>query len=150
MLRALKLFQSYNNVEFFDLDEAKEEKESSITICGDVHGQYYDYLHIFKLNGLPSVCNAYLFNGDFVDRGSWSCEVIISMLALKILYPKHFLMTRGNHETINMNTMYGFKGEVEHKYSCKKLFGLFTEIFNALPLAYVIGGKVFVCHGGLM
>jgi len=58
-------------------------------------------------------------------------------------------MTRGNHETINMNNMYGFKGEVEHKYS-KVVFDLFTELFNALPLAYIVGHKIFVCHGGLM
>lgn len=31
-----------------------------ITVCGDVHGQYYDLLHIFKLNGLPSESNPYL------------------------------------------------------------------------------------------
>lgn len=37
-------------------------------MCGDTHGQYYDVLNIFKLNGLPSASNPYLFNGDFVDR----------------------------------------------------------------------------------
>jgi len=135
----------------FDLDEEEkdDQNKNKVTICGDVHGQYYDYLHIYKLNGLPSPQNAYVFNGDFVDRGSWSCEVIISMLCLKVLYPKYFMMTRGNHETINMNTMYGFKGEVEHKYN-RKVFDLFTELFNALPLAYIVGKKVFICHGGLM
>eukprot|EP00485_Elphidium_margaritaceum_P010617 CAMPEP_0202694504 /NCGR_PEP_ID=MMETSP1385-20130828/8351_1 /ASSEMBLY_ACC=CAM_ASM_000861 /TAXON_ID=933848 /ORGANISM="Elphidium margaritaceum" /LENGTH=529 /DNA_ID=CAMNT_0049350367 /DNA_START=35 /DNA_END=1624 /DNA_ORIENTATION=- len=153
MLEALKLFKNMKNVEFFELDEDDHKDNTAarntVTICGDIHGQYYDYLHIFALNGMPSTRNAYLFNGDFVDRGSWSCEVILSMLALKLLYPRHFMMTRGNHETINMNNMYGFKGEVEHKYSAK-VFDLFTEIFNALPLAYVLGKKVFVCHGGLM
>lgn len=153
MLSALKQFKAMKNVEFFDLAENDDSDEKSednfVTICGDVHGQYYDYLHIFELNGLPSSTNAYLFNGDFVDRGSWSCEIIISMLALKVLYPRHFLMTRGNHETINMNNMYGFKGEVQHKYNAK-VFELFTELFNALPLCYVVGGQIFVCHGGLM
>jgi len=155
MLAALKQFKAMNNVEFFSLDESEskenssEEEKNHVTICGDVHGQYYDFLHIFELNGVPSHSNAYLFNGDFVDRGSWSCEIIISMLALKVLYPRHFMMTRGNHETINMNNMYGFKGEVQHKYSAK-VFDLFTELFNALPLCYVIGESIFVCHGGLM
>lgn len=57
------------------------------TVCGDVHGQFYDLLNIFELNGLPSPENPYLFNGDFVDRGSWSVEVILTLLGFKVLYP---------------------------------------------------------------
>lgn len=57
-------------------------------------------------------------------------------------------MTRGNHETIAMNAMYGFEGECEKKYN-KTIFKLFTEMFNFIPIAYIIGKSVFVCHGGL-
>ena len=57
-------------------------------------------------------------------------------------------LTRGNHETTNMNKIYGFEGEVKHKYNetCMKVF---TEVFNLLPLAAVIEKKVLVVHGGL-
>jgi serine/threonine-protein phosphatase 5 len=57
-------------------------------------------------------------------------------------------LTRGNHETINMNKMYGFEGEVVHKYDVDT-FNLFTKIFQALPLAYILNSKVQVNHGGL-
>ncbi len=109
-----------------------------VTVCGDVHGQYYDLINIFEINGRPSETNPYLFNGDFVDRGSFSIEVILLLFAYKCLYPKHLHLNRGNHESVNMNKMYGFEGEVASKYSAE-MMALFTDIFQWLPLAHVIG-----------
>jgi len=120
----------------------------SVTVYGDVHGQYYDLLHALTLSGLPSEKNILVFNGDLVDRGSWSVEVIILVLSMKVAFPDFVHIARGNHETRSMNKVYGFEGEVRAKYN-ETCFELFLEIFCYLPLAHVIGGKVFVCHGGL-
>lgn len=121
---------------------------NKFTVCGDIHGQFYDLLNIFEINGLPGESNPYLFNGDFVDRGSFSVEVIFVLFGFKLLYPDHMFMARGNHESINMNQMYGFDGEVREKYS-KNMSDFFTEIFNWLPLCHLINNAVFVTHGGL-
>lgn len=118
------------------------------TVCGDIHGQYYDLLNIFELNGLPSDTNPYLFNGDFVDRGSFSVECIFTLLGFKLLFPDKFFMSRGNHESVTMNRMYGFEGEVKSKYSVE-MANLFTEVYNWLPLAHCINKRVLVMHGGL-
>ncbi|KAL6865201.1 hypothetical protein ACP4OV_016352 [Aristida adscensionis] len=118
------------------------------TVCGDVHGQYFDLLNIFELNGLPSEENPYLFNGDFVDRGSFSVEVILTLFAFKCLYPTAMYLARGNHESKSMNKIYGFEGEVRSKLG-EKFVELFAEVFCWLPLAHVINKKVFVVHGGL-
>jgi len=119
-----------------------------ITVCGDVHGQYYDLLNIWKMNGMPSETNPYLFNGDFVDRGSFSVEVILMLFAWKLCYPAHLHLARGNHETRNMNKLYGFEGEVTKKYD-NELYQLFCEAFCLLPLAHCINRSVFCVHGGL-
>lgn len=104
------------------------ETGKKITVCGDTHGQFYDLANIFKLNGMPSNDNPYLFNGDFVDRGSFSVEVILTLLAWKVANPKAMHLTRGNHESRNMTKLYGFEGEVVHKYD-SKVYELFMTCF---------------------
>lgn len=122
--------------------------DGEITVCGDVHGQYYDLLNIWEINGVPAEDNPYLFNGDFVDRGSFSVECILILFAWKLCHPKCIYLARGNHETKNMNKLYGFEGEVTKKYD-EDLYNLFCEAFCLLPLCHVINNKVFVVHGGL-
>jgi len=122
--------------------------EAKYTICGDIHGQYYDTLNIWSKNGYPSEKNPYLFNGDFVDRGSFSVECILALYIWKIHNPKCMFLNRGNHEGKNMNKLYGFEGEVKHKY-CMQTMTLFAHSFNMLPLCHVINKKIMVVHGGL-
>ncbi|KAK3823194.1 MAG: Metallo-dependent phosphatase-like protein [Benniella sp.] len=122
--------------------------DHKLTICGDVHGQFYDFNNIFKLNGRPSETHAYLFNGDFVDRGAFSLEIILTLFAYKLLYPNGMYLTRGNHETDDMNKVYGFEEEVKAKFS-ETMFKIFSETFAALPLAHLVQKKIFVVHGGL-
>lgn len=119
-----------------------------MTVCGDTHGQFFDLLEIFNRNGYPSAKHAYLFNGDFVDRGSWSTEIALLLYAYKWLNPTNFFLNRGNHETDDMNRVYGFEGECKAKYN-ERTFKLFSESFSALPLATLIGHKFLVLHGGL-
>ncbi|CAD0057586.1 unnamed protein product [Aureobasidium pullulans] len=95
--------------------ETHVDQGKKITVCGDTHGQYFDLMEIFRINGRPSADHAYLFNGDFVDRGSWSCEIALLLYAYKWLHPTSMFLNRGNHETDDMNRMYGFEGECKAK-----------------------------------
>lgn len=125
-----------------------ESEAPHVTVCGDVHGQFYDLLTIFETNGLPSPTNPYIFNGDFVDRGSFSFEVAITLLSCKVRFPACVHLNRGNHETRTMARFYGFDGEVRHKYD-DDVLELFHACFVRLPLCCVLHGRCLVVHGGL-
>ncbi|XP_031797905.1 serine/threonine-protein phosphatase with EF-hands 2 [Sarcophilus harrisii] len=122
-----------------------------ITVCGDLHGQLDDLIFIFYKNGLPSPERSYVFNGDFVDRGKHSIEILMILFAFMLVYPKEFHLNRGNHEDHLVNLRYGFTKEVMHKYKVngKKILKMLQEVFCWLPLATLIDEKVLIIHGGI-
>ncbi|XP_054908547.1 serine/threonine-protein phosphatase with EF-hands 2-like isoform X2 [Poeciliopsis prolifica] len=141
--RLLRILPNINHVSVCHTKE--------ITICGDLHGQLEDLLLIFYKNGLPSCEKPYIFNGDFVDRGKNSLEILLILFGFLLVYPNEVHLNRGNHEDHIVNLRYGFTKEVLGKYRVhgKKILKLLQKIFSWLPLATVINHKVLVVHGGI-
>lgn len=84
-----------------------QETPAPATICGDIHGQFYDVLELFKVGGeLPQT--RYIFIGDFVDRGYHSVETIELLFCYKLKYPQQIILLRGNHESRQITQVYGF------------------------------------------
>ena len=121
---------------------------SPITLVGDVHGQFYDVLELFRVGGDIPDTN-YLFMGDYVDRGAHSVETITLLMLLKLRYPGRICLIRGNHETRQITQIYGFYTECQSKYGNPRVWQYFTDVFDYLPIGAIIDNKVFAVHGGL-
>jgi serine/threonine-protein phosphatase PP1 catalytic subunit len=118
-----------------------------VCVVGDIHGQYYDLLRILEQCGSPPG-TTYLFLGDYVDRGPQCIETITLLLVYKILFPTRVCLLRGNHECAIMNELHGFKCECVSRYS-PRLWSIFNEVFDEMPIAASVGHRIFACHGGI-
>ncbi|XP_057206409.1 serine/threonine-protein phosphatase with EF-hands 2 [Triplophysa rosa] len=146
LLETWKLLRVLPNINRVSTCHSKE-----ITICGDLHGQLEDLLLIFYKNGMPSLEKPYIFNGDYVDRGKDSIEILLILFAFLLVYPGDVYLNRGNHEDHIINLRYGFTKEVLKKYKMhgKRILKLLQKIFSWLPLVTVIDHRVLVVHGGI-
>lgn len=121
--------------------------EPPLVVIGDIHGNIHDLLRI--LIEVPVYQHKCVFLGDYVDRGSYSLDVITLLFALKLQYPENVVLLRGNHEFRSTNSVYGFQKEIQERYHSDDLWNKFNEVFDYMPIAADVAGKILLVHGGI-
>ena len=135
------------SISVFKLEPNILNIKDPVTIVGDIHGQFYDLISLLSLGG-DFKDTQYLFLGDYVDRGSFSVEVIILLICAKLAYKDNVYLLRGNHECRQLTSYFNFKQECEIKYDLE-IYEAFMILFDNLPIGCVINEKFLVVHGGI-
>lgn len=128
---------------------------SPVYIMGDLHGNYPDLMAfeqiLWSLGLSLSPCSI-LFLGDYVDRGLFGVEIVAYLFAQKVKNPSKVFLLRGNHEIRTIQKAFTFYNECQKKFGedqFYEIWNMINRVFDVMPLAAVIDGKLFCCHGGI-
>ena len=140
-----------NSMSIFQLERNIIEIDDTALIFGDLHGNYFNLLQILDDPQWNEIEHTKIFLGDYVDRGQFSTECMITLLCMKLNNPNGIYLLRGNHESLSMTHAFGFEKECLWKYD-KQMYIHFIRLFQTLPICGVLRrevGNFFLCHGGI-
>lgn len=143
--RIVELFKMFKST--LKQDPAVLHLQGPIAVVGDLHGNSIDLTRILERLGYPPT-HSFLFLGDIIDRGPASVETIAIIACLKVLYPSHVYIIRGNHENTEICSNYGFLDECLRRFSVD-IYHAATKAFDFLPVAAIINNSVLCVHGGI-
>lgn len=131
----------------------------NLVVVGDIHGDIISFQKILKEirweNYLNSEENILIFLGDYIDRGQYSLEVLLSLCKLKTHFPNNVFLLRGNHEAYHYFpfSSFSFPGELITKFGNKEGAELYSKIikvfFDSMFGFCEIDSFAVLLHGGL-
>lgn len=127
-----------------------EASRETILVVGDTHGNFEGTTSIVAL-WKEQGCDKVVFLGDYVDRGEQPLETLNFLLVLKLLYPEKVFLLRGNHETLYMNSRYGFLSYCTRKFGkeAESLHTAYNVLFSYFSPAFLLSEKILLLHGGV-
>ena len=178
-----KLNEKYDkNNNFTDVEPAAFKTDTSgfiykmnlkdndkVILFGDFHGSYHTFFrHMmrFKVLGIIGeedfkIKEGYkiVFCGDVIDRGFYSLEILLFIFLLIKNNPNDIIYNRGNHESPDIYSRYGFSSELELKLdedntdnedNSDKFLDNFVKFLKYCPSAVILNysdRKIWCCHG---
>lgn len=121
--------------------------EVPIVAVGDLRGNIFNLYNIMHKYELPPA-RRFLFLGNILGEAGFSLEVMMLIMAMKSIFPRHVFVIRGENEFQNSPIMNIFMRELSAQYSPE----LSTAVFDALaeiPLATKIFSNILCIHAGL-
>lgn len=120
-----------------------------LLVVGDTHGNFEGTTSIVDM-WKEKDCTL-IFLGDYIDRGEKSLENLNLLLALKLSYPEKVFLLRGNHETLYMNSRYGFLSYCTENLGRKAdtVHKAYNTLFSYLSPAFLVSRKILLIHGGV-
>ncbi len=121
--------------------------KSKIIFVGDLHGELDSLLKVQSmLRKYRDYC--FIFLGDYVDRGPRQIETMNLILSLHILNPEKIIILRGNHESEEIASRYGFEMAVRRQFD-QNTFNHYLRVFTSIPMAAMTSNNIFAVHGGI-
>lgn len=124
------------------------DSNDEIYVIGDIHGDLESLLHLNRIIRQKNP-RYIIFLGDLVDRGPNQLECLICVFCLKLLEPERYHVLRGNHETLGMNEIYGFKFQFIQKFHESKKFFEILSVYDEIPICAIINETILCLHGGI-
>jgi diadenosine tetraphosphatase ApaH/serine/threonine PP2A family protein phosphatase len=123
---------------------------SSVYVVGDLHGNF-EALKFVVDTWRQDPHALVVFLGDYVDRGDQQLETINYVLVLKLLYPEGVYLLRGNHETPQVNSYYGFSHVCGETFGerAKRMYNEYNILFSYLSVAFLVSREILLVHGGI-
>jgi diadenosine tetraphosphatase ApaH/serine/threonine PP2A family protein phosphatase len=124
-------------------------KAESVVFVGDTHGDLESTMYVF--NRFDPRHYTLIFLGDYVDRGPRQLRNIVFLFERKLEFPGSVILLRGNHETMEINRVYGFLNELIGLYRDDgvAVWRRFNEVFSLMPYGCLVNKRILALHGGL-